>query len=216
MTSLEAWNEQFGAIDLFKGEKKSGFEWQLGLAYKCKVERASIVKSQKGDVQIKIDLSIRSDDGEDSTEAGRAIEWFTLPKQLSDLEGKDFDLVTKLTKRRVADVVRLLSAADPHTYALYSHKAERGGQTVFYGFNNEPMSKDAFKMRQSSIHDLVMIWIDEAHDSLGQDIEILKDTHLYIEKVENKKNPKYPYTNIYAKTPEKTPVFDANTSEAPF
>lgn len=214
MTSLHEWNEQFGKIDAFAQKPRVGFDWEFGTAYPVEVTRAEIVKSQKGDVQIKASLIVRNGDGDDAAEAGRAIEYFTLPKQTSDMD-KSFDLVTNLTKRRMADVVRILSAANREEYALYANCESVGGRKTYYDFAGNKMTDDTFKSRQSHIHDMIMIWIEDAHKNVGSTLDSLAGTRFYLMKKENPRSKDYPYTNIYALRPDKLPVF-GDHAEAPF
>lgn len=213
MTSLDAWNEQFGGIDPFTTKKADGFDWEFDIAYPVEISGAEVVKSQRGDVQLKVSLVIKDSDHEDAGEHGRAIEYFTLPKQESDLS-RDFETVTNLTKRRMADVVRILSAANREEYALYDRMEIVKGKKVYYDFEHREMSSDAFAARQSHIHDMIVMWIDKAHENIGKPVDELALTRLYVSKKENKKTPKYPYTNLYALRPDKVKVFGDN--EAPF
>ena len=215
MTSLNEWNEQFGGIDPFAQSKRPGFDYTYEVAYPVEITRAEVVKNKQGDVQIKASLKIHKGDGDDAEEAGRSIEYFTLPKQSTDLN-KDFELVTKLTKRRMADVVRLLSAANREEYALYAKCEMVGGRKTYYDFAGAKMSSDAFASRQSHIHDMISIWIDAAHDNLGGQLGDLDNARLYLMKKENPKTKDFPYVNLYALRPDKLPIYGESDAEAPF
>lgn len=212
--TVDTWMREFGDIDLFEKAKPATFTMDLDVAYFMEVKNASVVQSKKGDVQLKLSLSVLRGSADDASEAGRHIEYITLPKQSSDLELGNYELVSKLTQRRTADVVRILSAANRKDYALYDSVTTENGQTVYRDFDGKPMDKHAFAEREAEIHERVIKFVDDAHKSIGESLDDLDGTRLYLKKIPNKRAPKYPYTNIYATRPREGAVF--GEEDAPF
>ncbi len=217
--TVDTWMQEFGGIDLFEKAKPSTFAMDLDVAYRVEIRGASIVQSKKGDVQLKLPVVVLRGSDSDAQEVGQHIEYVTLPKQSSDLELGNYELVSKLTQRRTADIVRILSAANRPQFSLYESVRYEKGQPVYYGFDGKPMDKEAFAEREAQIHEHVIAFVDQAHRNVGQALTELDGTRLYLKKVPNKKAPKYPYTNIYATRPRDGAVFgeeDNGGSEAPF
>lgn len=211
--TIDAWTREFGDINPFEKSASPTFSLEMNVAYFCEIKDASVVQSQKGDVQLKLSLVVLKGTGEESEEAGRFIEYITLPKQSSDLQLNNFELVSKLTQRRTADVVRILSAADRPTYALYDRAGSEKGQTVYFGFDGNPMTKEDFATREAEIQEKIIAFVDDLHGKIGSTVD-LDGTRLFIKKVPNKKSPKYPYTNLYAQRPRDTEIFGEEA--APF
>jgi len=215
--SLEDWNAQFGDVELFVDRAPGGaFEFEFGKAYACRIKNAKIVKSQKtGDLQIELSMDVQGSDGEDSDVEviGKTRAWLDLIKQPSDM-GKSRDLVVKLTHKRVDNIMRVLSAAAPAKYSLYAEMKLVDGKKTYFDFNGQKMSNDDFNDRKADTRSQIIAFIEECRQSEGQAIEILEDALLYIEKVKNPKNEKYPYTNYYATKPRDVPVFTVES--APF
>lgn len=215
MSTVDEWAEQFGNIDPFKKQDRvEGFNMEYDLAYTCKIDSAQLTQSSRGDKQIKLNLAVLASDDPEAEEIGRRIEYMDLPKQASD-HNLSPELVTRLTRRRFLDVLRILSAAQPHEFALYAGVDEADGRKVYKDFTGKTMEKEDFARREASIHADCKLWVDNAHDKIGQPVEELQGAVLYVQKVQNKKSEKYPFTNWYAVAPAKVKLFKAD-SETPF
>jgi len=215
MTSLQAWNEQFGDIKLFaeKTSDSGRFEPELDVAYPCRITGAKVVKSSRGDVQLDLAIDVQSSENEGADILGKRREWVTLPRQESDTK-LDKAVVEKITQRRFSDLKRILSAAAPYDYAPYHEVKVIAGKKVYFDFDGNAMDNGAYSAREESINTRLVQWTSELHE--GADVSILEGALLYIVKAENKKSPKYPYTNWYAKRPLKVQVYESVSDSAPF
>lgn len=212
MTSLQAWNEQFGEIKLF-AEKTSGFEPELDVAYPVRVTGAKVVKSSRGDTQLDLAVEFQESENETADVLGRRREWVTLPRQASDCK-LDKVVVEKITQRRFSDLKRILSAAAPELYAPYHEVKEVQGKKVYFDFDGTPLDNEKYSAREESINTRIVKWVESLNE--GDAVEVLEGALLYLAKAPNTKNPKYPYTNWYAKRPLKMKVYESVADSAPF
>lgn len=208
---LTSWNEQFGDMEFFPEKQSSGggFNFEMKVAYPCRIKKAKCQRSKFGDLQIELQFDVQGDEGEgdDVAVVGSSRVWLDLPKQPSDLK-KDKELVIKLTQRRYANLLRVLSAAAPARYSLYAERKGTKDNYKFYDFDGEKMDGGDFNDRKVEIHSQCVDFADKLSE--GEDIELLEGALLYIERRENPKNEKYPYTNYYARRPEDVKVFKAD------
>lgn len=185
---------------------------QLELAYKVEVTSAVIHKNNFGDKQIMFKLRVLTDTQEE--QAGTHTEYMTLPFQESDMQVPDQEMVRKRHKRRIQDVTRIFSACEPARFALYERKEDG----IYYGFDGQPMGKDAFRAREKLVDKATLDLIDHIH-ALGQGeyVEVLSGTKFYLRRMPNTKKPRYPFTNFYAKRPTAAPknppieIFEGDT-----
>lgn len=212
MTSLQSWNDQFGEIKLF-AEKSSGFEPELEVAYPVRITGAKVVKSSRGDVQLDLAVEFQSSESENADVLGKKREWVTLPRQESDCK-LDKTVVEKITQRRFGDLKRILSAAAPEYYAPYHEMKVVNGKKTYFDFDGEALDNEKYSAREESINTRIVQWTESLNE--GDNVEILDDALLYIAKAPNAKNPKYPYTNWYAKRPQKMRVYESVSDSAPF
>ena len=212
---LTAWNEQFGDVDLFSKDERPGqFNFEMKLAYPCRIKRAECKRSKFGDLQIELQFDVQGSDGEgdDVPVVGSSRVWLDLPKQPGDI-GKDKELVQKLTQRRYQNLLRVLSAAAPARYSLYAERKGQKNAYKFYDFDGELMDGSDFNERKIETQTACIDFADKLEE--GENIEILEGALLYIEKAPNPKNEKYPYTNFYARRPDDVKVFSSEDA-APF
>lgn len=212
MTSLQAWNEQFGEIKLF-GEKRSGFEPELDVAYPVRITGAKVVKSSRGDIQLDLAIEFQESENENADVLGKRREWVTLPRQESDTK-LDRATVEKITQRRFSDLKRILSAAAPEFYAPYHEMKIVSGKKVYYDFDGTALDNEKYAAREESINTRIVKWTEELAE--GMDVDVLEGALLYLAKAPNTKNPKYPYTNWYARKPQKMRVYESVSDSAPF
>lgn len=209
---LQAWNEQFGDMEFFPEKQQGGsFEFEYKVAYPCKIKQAKCVRSKLGDLQIELQIDVQASEGEDDDVEvlGSSRLWIDLPKQPSDM-GKDKALVIKLTQRRYSNLLRILSAAAPARYALYAERKGGKGAYKFYDFDGELMDNSDFNTRKSDIHTSCVDFTESLTE--GEDVEIMQDALLYVEKRENEKNAKYPYVNYYSRRPEDVKVYSGEST----
>ena len=213
---MNQWNEQFGDVELFPEKAATGgsFAFEMDLAYPCRVTSAKCVRSKLGDLQVELQFDVQAGEGErdDVPVVGKSRVWLDLPKQPGDLK-RDRETVIKMTQRRYENLLRVLSAAAPARYSLYSEKKGSKNNYSFYDFDGEKMDTDDFNDRKQEIHTACVNFADGLDE--GQDIEILQDTLLYIQKKANPRNEKYPFVNYYARRPDNLKVFSGN-EKVPF
>lgn len=214
MSSLQEWNQEYGDMELFP-EKGKGFDWKMNVAYPCKITRAKVLKSQKGDVQLELSIDIQAGEDDESPTIGSERQWIDLPKQESD-RGKAREMVEKMTVRRFQNLMRIYSAAMPGDYAPYKEMKTVKGKNVYIDFEDKPMSSDDFHARKTETQGLIVKTAEGLHESLDSEVEILSGTLMYIEKAPNPKNAKYPYVNYYATRPRSTPVYRHEDDSAQF
>lgn len=214
MSSLQEWNESYGDMDFFP-EKQKGFDWKMNVAYPCKITRAKVLKSQKGDVQLELSIDIQAGEDDESPTIGNERQWIDLPKQESD-KGKAREMVEKMTVRRFQNLIRVYSAAMPGDYAPYKEMKQVAGKKVYIDFDDEPMEGSDFNERKAETQARIVKTAETLHASLDQEIDLLEGTLMYIEKVPNPKNDRYPYVNFYATRPRSTPVYKHEDGDAPF
>lgn len=195
--SLNAWNEQFGDVEFFPEKERGsgGFNFEMDVAYPCRIKKAKCVRSKLGDLQIELQFDVQAGEDESESEVlGSSRAWLDLPKQPGDLK-RDKETVIKMTQRRYQNLLRVLSAAAPARFALY---AEKKGKD-FYDFDGEKMDGSDFNDRKEEIHGLCVDFADALTE--GTEVEILEGALLYISKKANPRNEKYPYVNYYARRP---------------
>lgn len=211
--SLTEWNEQFGDMEFFPEKESSGggYTFEYKVAYPCRVKKAKCVRSKLGDLQIELQFDVQGSDSEDDDVevVGKSRVWLDLPKQPGDLK-RDRELVIKLTQRRYQNLLRVLSAAAPARYSLYAEKKDVNGKNVFIDFDGEKMDGGDFNDRKQEIHSACVDFADNLTEN--EEIELLEDTLLYIEKRENERNAKYPYVNYYARKPDDVKVFSSEST----
>lgn len=215
MSSIAEWNEQYADVNPFPEEKRGGFNWQMNIAYPCKVTKARVARSQRGDVQLELAIDVQSGEDEDAPTLGREKQWIDLPKQESD-KGKARELVEKMTVRRFANLMRVYSAAMPGDYAPYKECKEQGQKRTYIGFDDKEMEGQDFHERKLETQARIVKTAEDLHAQEGQEVELLEGTLLYIEKAPNPKSDKYPYVNYYATRPRSTPVYKAEDTSTPF
>lgn len=205
---LTQWNEQFGGMEFFpEKENTGGYRFEMGIAYPCRVKKAKCLRSKLGDLQIELQFDVQADEGEgdDIEVLGKSRVWLDLPKQPGDMK-RDKETVVKMTQRRYQNLLRVLSAAAPARYSLY---AEKKGDK-FIDFDGEVMDGGDFNARKIEIQSACVEFADSLSE--GEEIEIMQDTLLYIEKRENPRNEKYPFVNYYARRPTDVKVYKAEGS----
>lgn len=218
--NLDDWNKQFGGdsgIDPFKPRRANAFEYELQVAYPIRIRRATVVTSQRGDVQLKLNLSVQKDDTDEAEEIGQSVEFITIPFQQNDLN-LPRDKVEGITQRRMDNVKRIFSVAAPADYAPYASvesDPERPGRKIYKDFDDVPLVNGMYDERQRDIQKRLMEKVRHMHDNTGATVDLLADALLYVVKVENPKDERYPYTNFYALRPAKFPLV-SEKAEAPF
>lgn len=166
------------------------------LVYKVEIKTAALHTNNFGDKQLRLKLRVLTDS--DEHEVGTHTEHMTLPFQESDMHVGDQEMVRKRHTRRVQDVTRIFSACQPERFALYDCK-QNGS---FYDFDGNVLDKESFKVREKATNDATLDMVDHIHSlRKGDLVEALTGTRLYMRRVPNKKKPRYPYTNFYAKKP---------------
>jgi hypothetical protein len=214
MSSLREWNEAYGDMEFFP-EKAKGFDWKMNVAYPCKITRAKVLKSQKGDVQLELSIDIQAGEDEESATIGNERQWIDLPKQESDRD-KTREIVEKLTQRRFQNLIRVYSAAMPGDYAPYKEMKTVAGNKIYIDFDDEKMEGSDFNERKAEVQARIVKTAEALHGQEGSEVELLEGTLMYIEKAPNPKNSKYPYVNYYATRPRSTPVYKHEDGDAPF
>ncbi len=218
MQALEEWNDKFGGQDLSKSTRKSaGFDFDFDTSYHVRVKSAKAAKSSKGDRQIQLQLAVLDSS---EREVGKTMQWLTLPKQPETDLHHPAEQVYKWTLRRRDDLGKVLANVHREQFSLAPGGRQQEGDRYNYrDADGKPMSKAQLDARQVEINNNVMKWADQLHGEMmhndAPELEELLGTEFYIVKVENKKNPKYPYTNIYANPSPKLPMFTGD-EEAPF
>ena len=215
MSSIAEWNEQYADVNPFPEKKGGAFDWQMNVAYPCRVNKARVVKSQRGDVQLQLGIDVLNGESDDADTQGRENFWIDLPKQESD-KGRPRDQVEKMTVRRFANLMRVYSAALPGDYAPYKECKQEGQKRTYIGFDDKPMEAADFDNRKHETQTRIVKTAEELHGMEGQEVELLEGTMLYIEKAPNPRNEKYPYVNYYASRPRSTPVYQAEDNSTPF
>ena len=85
--TIEDWNAKFGGeegMDPFANDKgKTGFDFQMDVAYLARVRTATLVRSKRGDEQIRLLMEILGHDSEDAPTIGESLEHVTIPWQES-------------------------------------------------------------------------------------------------------------------------------------
>jgi hypothetical protein len=200
----QQWMQQFPDLKPIEQEQSASGPYvapgdmplEMEVAYRCETQSAQIARNQFGDLQLLFKLRVLADDT--SAEAGSHTEFVTLPFQHSDIHAGDAETVRKRHVRRVQDITRILSSADPQKYALYNKKQG----DAFLDFAGQTMSKQDFEARKSIIENNTLDAIDGFHAlQVGDFIESMAGVQFYIRKMPNTHKPRYPYTNIYAKRP---------------
>ncbi len=225
MASLDDWNKKFGGaegMDPFANDKgKRGFDFRLDVAYLSHLKKATLVRSQRGDEQIRLLFGILAHDSDDAPEIGESLEHITLPWQESD-KNMQRDTRERVLRMRVDTLKRIYSAAIPSQYAPYD-KTDADPATNkkrYLDFTGQPLTNGRYEERQQDINEKLMILLEGLKDNLaneGGELEELAGTFLYLHKKPNARNADYPYTNYYVNRPEKLPVFSGGeTVETPF
>lgn len=219
MSSLREWNAENGEVKLFESprEKKTGFAPELDTSYPVKITDAKVVTSSRGDKQVELSLDYLATEGGDEV-LGKRREWLTLPWQDSDKKMSN-ELRERVTQRRILDVLRILSAAAPQQYSLYDKRLEpahKYGKTKFIDFDGEEMTEDDFAERTQEIQTRCVKFAEELRFNAedGSEVEKLIGTELYLTKATNAKDERYPYSNWYARRPNKGKVYQQDA--APF
>lgn len=202
--ALEDWNMQFGAEDFTqpsKGGNNSSFPLEFEKNYPVRVKRARLSTSTRGSRQLELEVAILDRDGE---EAGIRKEWLTLPKQPTTDVGQPAENVLKWTMRRRDDLGKVLAGADSRKYGLYAQRKrdDNAKVNIYIDHDGNIMSKEALDERGRFINKNIMDCADAMHEALAagdtQDLDPVIGAEFFIVKVENPKNEKYPYTNVYS------------------
>lgn len=210
MQALEDWNAKFGGNEEFtKSTKKAGFTFDYDKTYKVRIKSAKVTHSTRRDRQLSLGLSVLNGSDE---EVAMTNEWLTLPKQPETDLQHDPEQVRKWTFRRRDDLGRILANVEPGKYALYADVTIEGGKRTYLNREGEVMSKADLDERQVEINKQVMEFADNLHQAVADneepDLSDFIGAEFYLVKVENKKSPKYPYTNYYGDPSPKLPMYE--------
>lgn len=219
VNSLSEWMSTYGEADYETPEKsKGGLTIHLNVNYPVTVRHAAVCRSERGAVQVVLDMDVR--DGKTDAIVGNFRDWIELPFQpVTDLQLGDKEKVERLTKMRRNWLLTFLSFVDPKKYrvgALSSNEAN--GNALWSDWETQAqMTASQVEERRLLINREVLAFAKEQHRLLEDMNEVPLDDWAGIElwhhRKENPRNAKYPYCK-YTRHPDKSmPVFSLEDRE---
>lgn len=211
MSVVESWGQRYGSNEEYVKSARVGFDYELNVAHPVKITAAKIIQTKREEVCLAIDVEIL----ERGEVIGKAKEWFTLPKQVTD-DRLAADVVRKLTFRRRDDIQRIFHGAEPQ-FAKFAKRELRDSKPVYFDETGAELDNKAYTEREKTVNAAIMEWCDAAHEQVGESVDMLIGVEFYIVKAPNKRNADYPYTNVYNMRPDTIPVLgEATDDDAPF